>query len=158
MINTSLPESEHVFIRNLRSDLSPKDMCEVLRASEKVGYSDRRLKYIDVLLQANRNIMMEVVDMLAIDKSESYKILAEAFEYHYKEKGWLPEYVQVILKDKDAEMQNILIDKDAEMQNFLIEQAKEMISNGLPLDEVIMYSKLPKEKIESLANMLNDKS
>ena len=142
VINTSLPESEHIFIRNLRSNLSPSDMYDVLRASEKVGYSDRRLKYIDVLMQANSNIMEEVISVLAIDKSESYRILAKAFENIYKEKGLLPEYLQIILNDKDAEMQNILI-----------EQAKEMIKDGLPLDVVIKYSRLPKEKVESLAKI-----
>jgi len=33
-----------------------------------------------------------------------------------------------------------------------MEQAREMIKDGLPLDVVIKYSKLPKEKIELLAN------
>ena len=154
--NARLSENEYVFIRNLRSGLSPKEMYDILHALEQEGYTDRRLKYIDVLLRANSNIVKEVSGMFALEKSEGFKILADAFAEHYKEKGWLPEFMNEILAEELAEKDAVLAEKDAkiqDMQNTLIEQAKEMLKDGFPVDLVIKYNKLPRETIESLADM-----
>ena len=121
-------------------------------------------------------LYVTVSGMFALEKSEGFKILADAFAEHYKEEGWLPEFMNEILAEelakklagkdavlakKLAEKNAVLAEKDAkiqDMQNTLIEQAKEMLKDGFPVDAVIKYNKLPRETIESLADLSESNS
>jgi len=158
VINKKLPESENVFLRNLRGGLTQTELSNVALALYKTDKFERRFTYLDIIIHANLNLIEEagLMDNPDIEKHESIKYLSLIFKRLYEKKGWLPDYVQIIREADRSEAETARLEAEAaklekkELEAKAIEQSKAMLDNGIPEDLVIKYSVLPREQIELL--------
>ena len=77
---------KNIFLRNLRSNLTPIELKETLQALEKAGVTNKRDVYLERLLSANWNTFREVINMMPA--------LKELFLATAEEDGWLEEWGQ----------------------------------------------------------------
>ena len=84
------PES-NVFLRNLRSNLSTKEMLKTLQSYKEYKLLDDKNIYLDRLVKANADVFLEVMDMsesvkeIFLEGAERYGWLDDRFAEHSKQ-------------------------------------------------------------------------
>ena len=102
--NSSLPESEYVFLRNLRSRLTEINLKNIHEAMKDIKDADRRMAYFDTILRANMELMKGVLDMKTVTAQdvEWVKVFTDAFRLLYEKEGWLPDYMVKYREEAEA--------------------------------------------------------
>jgi len=118
-----LPPDENLFLRNLRSNLSIKDVTMTAEAYKMLKPLEKRNVYFDRLRQANLKTFKEALSM-----SESMK---ELFFEVAEQEGWnVPDM----------------------LENFRAKKiAKKLLHLGRPVEEVVEATELPYETVIGLA-------
>ncbi|MCL2199770.1 MAG: 3-isopropylmalate dehydrogenase [Defluviitaleaceae bacterium] len=120
----NLPEDENLFLRNLRSNLTNEDMLKTLQFYSEHRPSEDKNVYLDRLIKANFSAYKEAMKM-----SEAVK---EVFIETAKENGWLNDW----LNDYGDTVARKI--------------AKKLLLSGKSIEEVVEYTELPIETVESL--------
>ena len=126
-----LSGDENIFLRNLRSNLTHKDMQGLLKVYGKHGPITLKSVYLDRVINANRFIFEEVIDKMNADVKDAM------FEY-FEKKGLLDE-----IKEK-VKQEGILAGKQ--------ETVVEMLKNGFVLEDIAKIIKMPTEWVQNVAN------
>ena len=138
-----LSPDSNVFLRNIRSNLSKKDISNLLKLNKEYNFFSDKSVYLDRLAKANPVAFKEAVIMT---EAVMELILESAEEYGWKDRivesaeknGWLDD---VFVKIKEGYEQ----DKK--------EIAKKMLTRGDTVDDVAEITKLP---IETVGDLLAD--
>jgi len=145
--------------------------ANIYNALQKIGETDIRMAYLDAIVRTNKDLVKEMSNLKTVPLYERdwIDIFIDAFRRLYEEEGWLPDYVEkiyheAVVKTHEAEAKaheaesktREAENKAHEAENKEIEKARAMFNDGFPLETVIKYSPLPKEKIESLARGGNE--
>ncbi|MDR0272934.1 MAG: hypothetical protein LBI27_06420 [Clostridiales bacterium] len=120
-----LSAEENVFLKNLRSNLTRKDVSEVLNAYEKYGKIDKINIYLNRIAKANKAIFMEVFEVSATAR--------EAFCDLVKEIGLEEQIEQRGREDSKRET------------------ALKMLKKGFDLNDISEVINKPIEWIQSIA-------
>lgn len=118
-----LSPDSNLFLRNLRSNLSAKDMLDTLQAYEEQKFLNERNVYLDRLVRANLVAFKEAIKMNESINMTFHEILLEAAE----ENGWL--------NDKFVERKKI---------------AKKLLLLGDSVEKVAEATELPIETVIAL--------
>ena len=121
---------DNLFLRNLRSNLSAKDMAKTLEAYKDYKPLDNKSVYLDRLIRANLDAFKEATKM----SEEVRDIFLETAE----ENGWL--------NDRDT---NREIEKAKKM-------AKKMLLDGESIEKVVRWTELPLETVISIASQTEE--
>jgi hypothetical protein len=123
-----LPPGENLFLRNLRSNLSVEDVKETAEAYKELKPYEKKNVYLDRLIQANREMFMEAINM-----SDAVK---ELFFEVAERDGWLQrERLEGKQEGKFETSKTI---------------AKKMLLMGEPIEKVVEATELPYETVNSL--------
>jgi hypothetical protein len=131
----NLSEKDNLFLRNLRSNLSSKDMLKTLQAYNERKTLDSKNVFLDRLVKANPDVFMEAMNMFTDGVREIFMEGAE-------KNGWL--------ESRDIEKAKETAKEKAQ------EIAKKMLLRGLPAEDVAEDTDLPIETIKSIANELEN--
>ena len=116
-----LTAGENVFLKNLRSSLTHKDMEEVFEAYRKYDSLDKVNIYLNRVLDANLSILKEVLIM-------SSAAVRDVIYKHFEEDGTLDK----VREDKARDT------------------ALEMLRDGFAPDKIAHYVKMPIEWVQNL--------
>jgi hypothetical protein len=119
-----LPQAENIFLRNLRSGLSAKDMHATLQSFGKQKPPDDKNAYLDRLINANLEAFKETMNM---------GIVKDTFLEVATENGWLDDRL------------------DTRADARAVEIAKKFLLLGDSVDKVSEGTGLPIEVVEELA-------
>ena len=122
----NLSTDSNLFLRNLRSNLSAKDMLSIIHSYNEQKPLNEKNVYLDRLGRANHDAFLEAMNMM----TEGLKdlILEGAEKY-----GWLDDIIKQAGEKSRAEM------------------AKKMLLDGEPIEKVARWTEL---SIESVAALL----
>ena len=120
ILETKALSQNNLFLRNLRSNLTPLELRETLQALEKAGVMDRRDAYLECITKANWKTFREVIEM-----SQSFK---ELFLETAEEDGWLDEWGKKKIK----------------------EVAKGLKVDNVPVEIIVKHTKLTLQEVEAL--------
>lgn len=153
-----LSEENNVFLKNLRSSLTKRDVKKVLDAYGKYAPLEKVSAYLNRVLNANLSIFKEV---LAMDSPE----IREIFGNHLLKDGVLDKYLSegnaafretfrsIIYKhfEKDGTIDSILKEglKEGQEKNKR-KNALKMLKKGYPHDEVADNVDMPIEWVQNL--------
>ncbi|MDR1560230.1 MAG: hypothetical protein LBS84_11160, partial [Clostridiales bacterium] len=168
-----LPETENIFLKSLRSDLTRVEIENVLKALNMAGRTEKRLTYIETLLRVNSKLIKEAYTVLKIEPKDSIfvKTVTQAFQELYEESGWLPDYMDNLYKTAEVKAKAAEAEAkfakanaaqaeaaEAAIETIAVERAIAMIKDGLPTEFIVKYSVLPKDKIDTLASNFESES
>ena len=122
ILSKQLSAKENVFLKNLRSELTRKDMVRIVEAYRKYGSPGRKNAYFDRVFGANKTVLREVLAMETV--------WDEVISEYLKESGKGDELVE----------------------DYKRETALEMISRGFEFDEIAEILKVPVTWVQSLLN------
>ena len=120
-----LSAKENVFLKNLRSQLTKKDMADILEAYNNYDSPDKRSVYLDRIFGANKSVFREVFNVTATNFNE-----------------WVIEYAKKI--GHEDELVNRGQDKVRR------ETALEMLRKGFKLEEIAEILKVPVTWVQAL--------
>jgi len=125
----NLLEEENLFLRNLRSNLSSKDMLKTLQSYKERKPLDDKNIFLDRLVKANANAFMEAMNMFTEGVRDIFLEGAERY-------GWLSE------RDTNLKIENAK------------EIAKKMLEFGDTPEKVARATELPLDTVLAIANQL----
>lgn len=134
----NLSENENLFLRNLRSNLTSKDIFTILKAYKEQRQLNEKNVFIDRLAKANSKSYKEAFGMFTEDMKELF--LEGADEY-----GWLNKRYDKIANEVAAQV-------TAEQK---ITMAKKMLMIGISSEKVIEVTELSPDTILSMAHELD---
>ncbi len=127
-----LSKEENIWIKSLSSNLKAADIAKLLEVYQSIGRIEKNNAYISVIMDANAEMMKEV---LAMSSAVLKEILTEAFEKN----GWMKEAFEKNgwMKEAEAKIE----------ERKAIEVAKELLNMGMTIEQVAKATKLSLEKI-----------
>ena len=125
--NKKLAKNENLFLRILRSNLTPREMQEMLNSDEMHNPLILKGAFLNCVVNANKNAFKEAMNKMSVDVK---KIILE----HFEENGMLNEFIE-----------------KGKLEGKL-ETASEMLKRGFMLDEIAEITKMPAEWVQNLAN------
>ena len=125
-----LASDENVFLKNLRSALTKRNLQEVIDACEKYGSLEKVNAYLNRIIDANKLIAEEVFDV----SEETINFILECFE-----KNGTLERVRTVAAEKAKR-----------------DTALEMLRRGFKADEISDIVKMPLEWVQGLVLTLYD--
>jgi hypothetical protein len=123
--NKKLTVAENVFLKNLRSSLSQKELIEVIDAHRKYGQVEKVNVYLNRILGANKSVFKEVLAMFSTD-------VQEILNRHIQTSG-IEERIRVEGQEEKAR-----------------DTAIEMLKDGFSPDKIARYVKKPIEWVQNL--------
>jgi len=124
ILETKALSRNNLFLKNLRSNLTPAELQETLRALEEAGVMDKRDAYLECIVKANWDAFREVVNM-----SESLK---ELFLETAEEDGWLDDWGNRKVKNRDIEI------------------ARGLKADNVPVRVIVKNTGLTSQEVEAL--------
>jgi len=125
----NLLEEENLFLRNLRSNLSPTDMYKTLKFYKELERFNEKNVFLDRIVKANPTAYKEAVTMFTED-------LREIFMETAKEYGWIEE----LKKEREIEYSKKI--------------ANRMLMLGFALEKVVEATELPFDIVREIENQL----
>ena len=134
-----LSAKENIFLRNMRSDLTKKELHGVFSAYRKYGSLEKVNIYLNRVVDANASIVKEVIGMLNPMLRE---ILRE-----YLEEDLADDSVRNRYLERYGTVDKL---KREERENVKRETALKMLKDNLPAYKVSEYTEMPIEWVQGL--------